>query len=39
MSALLKRLLASGAAYQAASVISAGLGALMLPVYTRALTP
>jgi O-antigen/teichoic acid export membrane protein len=39
MSGLLKRLLASGAAYQAASVISAALGALMLPVYTRALTP
>ena len=39
MSGLLKRLLQSGAAYQAASVISAALGALMLPIYTRALTP
>lgn len=39
MSALLTRLLASGASYQAASVISATLGAVMLPVYTRALTP
>lgn len=39
MSALLTRLLASGASYQAASVISAALGALMLPLYTRALTP
>jgi O-antigen/teichoic acid export membrane protein len=39
MSALLQRLLASGAAYQAASVISAALGALMLPFYVRALSP
>jgi O-antigen/teichoic acid export membrane protein len=39
MGALLQRLLASGASYQAAAVISAGLGALMLPFYTRALTP
>jgi O-antigen/teichoic acid export membrane protein len=37
MGALLQRLLASGASYQAASVIAAGLGALMLPFYTRAL--
>jgi O-antigen/teichoic acid export membrane protein len=34
-----QRLVASGAAYQTASVVSAGLGALLLPVYTRALTP
>jgi O-antigen/teichoic acid export membrane protein len=34
-----QRLVASGAAYQSASVISAGLSALLLPVYTRALTP
>jgi O-antigen/teichoic acid export membrane protein len=39
MPALLQRLLASGASYQAASVIAAALGALMLPFYTRALTP
>ena len=38
MSALLQRLLASGASYQAASVIAALLGALMLPFYTRALS-
>jgi O-antigen/teichoic acid export membrane protein len=38
VSALLKRLLASGASYQAGSIISAALGALMLPFYTRALT-
>ena len=35
----MQRLVASGAAYQTASVVSAGLGALLLPVYTRALTP
>src|SRR5687768_17653860 len=39
MQSLFQRLVASGAAYQAASVISAGLAALLLPVYTRALTP
>ena len=39
MAALFHRLVASGAAYQTASVVSAGLGALLLPVYTRALTP
>jgi O-antigen/teichoic acid export membrane protein len=39
MSALLNRLIASGASYQAGAVISAGLAALMLPFYTRALTP
>ena len=35
----MQRLLASGAAYQTASVVSAGLAALLLPIYTRALTP
>jgi O-antigen/teichoic acid export membrane protein len=39
MSALLNRLIASGASYQAGAVISAALAALMLPFYTRALTP
>ena len=39
MAALVQRLVASGAAYQTASLVSAGLGALLLPVYTRALTP
>src|SRR3712207_617415 len=39
MQSLFQRLVASGAAYQAASVVSAGLAALLLPVYTRALTP
>lgn len=38
MGALVNRLIASGAAYQASAVISAGLSALMLPLYTRALT-
>jgi O-antigen/teichoic acid export membrane protein len=39
VAALVQRLVASGAAYQTASLVSAGLGALLLPVYTRALTP
>lgn len=39
MSALLNRLIASGASYQAGAVISAGLAALMLPFYTRSLSP
>lgn len=39
MAALLNRLLTSGASYQAGAVISAALAALMLPFYTRALTP
>jgi O-antigen/teichoic acid export membrane protein len=39
MAALVNRLIRSGASYQAASVISAALGALMLPFYTRSLTP
>jgi O-antigen/teichoic acid export membrane protein len=39
MGALLNRLIASGASYQAGAVISAGLAALMLPFYTRALSP
>jgi O-antigen/teichoic acid export membrane protein len=39
MGALLNRLLASGASYQAGAVISAALAALMLPFYTRALSP
>src|SRR3712207_1518802 len=39
MAGLLHRLVASGAAYQAASVVSAALAAALLPVYTRALTP
>src|SRR5688572_16564772 len=39
MQSLFQRLVASGAVYQAASVVSAGLGALLLPFYTRALTP
>jgi O-antigen/teichoic acid export membrane protein len=39
LAALLNRLLASGASFQAGAVISAALAALMLPFYTRALTP
>lgn len=39
MAALLNRLIASGASYQAGAVIAAALAALMLPFYTRALTP
>jgi len=39
MTGYLKRLLASSAAYQAASLLSAGLGVLTLPLYTRHLTP
>ena len=39
MGALLNRLLASGASYQAGAVIAAALAALMLPFYTRALSP
>jgi O-antigen/teichoic acid export membrane protein len=39
MGALLNRLIASGASYQAGAVIAAALAALMLPFYTRALTP
>jgi O-antigen/teichoic acid export membrane protein len=39
MGALLNRLIRSGASYQAAGVVSAALGALMLPFYTRSLTP
>jgi O-antigen/teichoic acid export membrane protein len=39
MAGYLKRLLASSAAYQAASLLSAGLGVLTLPLYTRHLTP
>ena len=39
MAALLNRLVASGASYQAGAVISAALAALMLPFYTRALSP
>jgi O-antigen/teichoic acid export membrane protein len=38
MAVLLKRLLASGSSYQAASIIAAAFGALMLPFYTRALS-
>ena len=34
----LKRLLRTGAAYQASDVVSAAFGLLLLPVYTRALT-
>jgi O-antigen/teichoic acid export membrane protein len=36
---LLKRLVASGAAYQASSVLSAVLALVTLPLYTRHLTP
>jgi len=39
MAALFARLVRSGAAYQAASVLSAALALLTLPLYTRALTP
>jgi O-antigen/teichoic acid export membrane protein len=39
MAALLNRLIRAGASYQAASIVSAALAALMLPFYTRALTP
>jgi O-antigen/teichoic acid export membrane protein len=39
LTALLNRLVASGASYQAGAVISAALAALMLPFYTRALSP
>jgi O-antigen/teichoic acid export membrane protein len=38
MSGYLKRLLASSAAYQASSLLSAGLGVLTLPLYTRHLS-
>src|SRR5687768_9571704 len=39
MTGYLKRLLASSAAYQAASLLSAALGLLTLPLYTRHLSP
>ena len=39
MGALVNRLIAAGASYQAGAVISAALAAIMLPFYTRALTP
>jgi O-antigen/teichoic acid export membrane protein len=39
MAGYLKRLLASSAAYQAASLLSAALGVITLPLYTRHLTP
>jgi O-antigen/teichoic acid export membrane protein len=39
VTALLKRLVASGAAYQASSVLSAVLAIVTLPLYTRHLTP
>lgn len=35
----LRRLLAGGAAYQSASLLSAGLALITLPLYTRKLTP
>ena len=35
----LKRLLAGGAAYQAAAVLAAALAVLTLPLYTRSLSP
>lgn len=38
MAALLKRLVASGAAYQASSILSSLLAILTLPLYTRSLT-
>jgi O-antigen/teichoic acid export membrane protein len=39
MGALVNRLIASGASFQAGAVISAALAAIMLPFYTRALSP
>ena len=38
MTGLLKRLLASGAAYQASSLLAAAFGVLTLPIYTRSLS-
>ncbi|MEA2151240.1 MAG: hypothetical protein QOH43_2255 [Solirubrobacteraceae bacterium] len=39
MTSYLKRLLAGGAAYQAAAVLAAALAVLTLPLYTRSLSP
>lgn len=39
MPGYLRRLLAGGAAYQSASLLSAGLALITLPLYTRKLTP
>jgi O-antigen/teichoic acid export membrane protein len=39
MGGYLKRLVASSAAYQAASLLSAALGVITLPLYTRQLSP